>query len=102
MLTRKFDSIKSVKFHVFCFIVAESYSKTIVSTYEKVYLAVLKTKKIGKTHQPKEFCDAIDVVTNSLRWSTFSIVGHSLGARIAFVYGAKNPIKIEKIVFVNY
>lgn len=58
-----------------------------------------KTLVKGKDHSLKEFCKSIEFVTKELGWEKFSIIGHSLGARVSFVYGCLHPEKLEKMVF---
>ena len=58
-----------------------------------------KTTEVAGSFQPKDFSDDLYSVIQNLNWSKFSLVGHSLGARVAFDFAARHPEVLDKVVF---
>ena len=44
----------------------------------------------------------VDAVTWALGWERFSFVGHSLGAIFGFMFAARQPERVEKLVIVEH
>lgn len=58
-----------------------------------------KTKEVEGGFQPSDFSkDLLDVV-EELGWDKFSLVGHSLGARVAFDFASKQSALLDKVIF---
>jgi len=57
-----------------------------------------KTKKVEGGFAPNFFSDDLLMVVKTLEWGRFSLVGHSLGARVSFDFASRHPGMIEKLV----
>lgn len=57
-----------------------------------------RTQPVDGDFSPESFAKDLDQITTELGWEKFSLVGHSLGARVGFCFVSAYPEKIEKFV----
>ncbi len=78
----------------------------VARTFEKKFTILLmdqrghgKSRPVLGGFHPRDFSKDLLKVVDSLKWEKFSIVAHSLGARVVFDFASRHSERIEKLVF---
>src|SRR5687768_16228450 len=81
--------------------------KSIARHFESRYQILLFDQRgHGRSFQPekgykvRDYSQDLQLITQELGWSSFVLVGHSMGGRVAVDYAAEHPDQVACLVIV--
>lgn len=57
-----------------------------------------RSKKPTEGYSPQDYAADLNIITDSLGWSKFNLVGHSMGGRNALMFASLYPHKVDHLV----